>query len=109
MACRDLLLRRRLVHPAFAAGLPLEMLDRVGDVDSAAIDAGLHHRLIEHASRRTDKGASCFVLLVSRLLADDHDHAVGAAFAENGLRRMGPERAGATVCGFLTQMLDGGS
>ena len=41
MASRDFLLRRPLVHAALAAQLELEMLDGVGDVDLAAVDAGL--------------------------------------------------------------------
>src|SRR3546814_16243823 len=76
-----------------AALRELEMLDRVGDVDLAAFDSGLVERAIEHPPRRADEGATGQILLIARLLADQHDRGADGAFAEHRLRRVLLERA----------------
>src|SRR6185295_19915668 len=57
-----------LVDAALAAGFPLEVLDDVGDVDAAAVDARLGQCAIEQAAGRTDEGTTREVFLVARLL-----------------------------------------
>ena len=52
----DLVGVRPLVDPPRAAGRPLEVLDRVGQVGVAALDPGFLERLVEEAPRRTDEG-----------------------------------------------------
>src|SRR3546814_2321622 len=76
-----------------AALRELEMLDRVGDVDLAAFDSGLVEHAIEHPPRRADEGATGQILLIARLLADQHDRGADGAFAEHRLRRVLIERA----------------
>jgi len=46
-AGRDLRGVRLLVDPPFAAGLPLEVLDDIGDVGQLAVDPGLLQGLVE--------------------------------------------------------------
>src|ERR1700687_158661 len=62
-----------LMNAKFAARLPFEVLHGIGDIDFAAIDVGLFQTFIEQSPRRTDKGSSLFVFLVSWLFADHHD------------------------------------
>src|SRR5207249_20977 len=68
----DLARARFLVNPPFAARLPLEVLDDVGDPDRGAIDAGLGERPIEQLAGRADKRMPGEILLVARLFADQH-------------------------------------
>ena len=81
---------RLCVQAALAArgGLPLEVLDRVGEVDLVAVEAGGGERLVEQAARGADERVALFVLLVAGLLADEHDARVTRALAEDGLRRV---------------------
>ena len=81
----------------FPRGDEFEMLDGVGDVDSRAVEIGFGHRAVEQLAGRADEGAAGEVLLVARLLADEHDASVGRAFAEHGLGRGLPEVAAAAV------------
>jgi hypothetical protein len=60
------------VNPPFAARLPFEVLDDVGDVDRGAIDAGLGERSIEQLAGRSDKRTPREILLIARLFADQH-------------------------------------
>src|SRR5687767_2266407 len=70
VAGRDLADVRLLVDtPLTALGaLPLEVLDRVRDVDGAAVDAGLVEGGVEELARRSDEGLAGAVFLVARLL-----------------------------------------
>src|SRR3979409_339787 len=61
---------RPLVPPPLAALLELEMLDRVGDEDLFAVDAGLRDGAVEDAAGRADEGPAPPGLLVAPLLAD---------------------------------------
>ncbi len=101
----DLRRRRLLVQPDLAAGDELEVLHRIGDVDLAAVDAGLLQRPVEHLAGRADEGMAGEVLLVAGLLADQHQRRMVRAFAEHGLRGILPQRAGAAGSGFFTQGL----
>src|SRR5438552_19089259 len=51
---RDLALAPLLVHPPLALGHPFEMLDHVGDVSIAAVDAGRLKPLVEQAAGGPD-------------------------------------------------------
>src|SRR5579862_2206114 len=86
-----------LVEPELPARLVLEVLDGVGDVHLAAIDAGLIERTIEELAGRADEGSALVVLLKSRLLANQHDAGVGRTFTEYGLRGVLPEITSAAV------------
>ena len=76
---------RLRVDAALAARLPLEVLDRVGHVDGAAIDARLLEAAVEQPARRSDEGPALAVLVVARLLAHQHHAGARAALAEDGL------------------------
>lgn len=65
-----------LMDAEFAAGFPFEVFDGVGDVDLAAIDAGVFEALVEEFSSGADERSSLLVFLVTGLFADHHD--VGA-------------------------------
>ena len=97
LAGEHLLVVGLLVDAALAAQLELEVLDRIGDVDAAAIDAGLDQRAVEQLAGGADERPSLPVLLVTRLLADEHHRRIGWPFAEHGLGRVGPQRAVAAV------------
>jgi len=88
------------MEPPHAARFPLEVLDRIGDVDRVAIYSCLFHAFSEKPSCRSDKRFSRLVFLVSRLFADEHDRRVCGSFAEYGLRGSTEKVASATFhCG----------
>ncbi len=92
---------------AFAARLELEMLDRVGDVDRLAIDAGVFQRLVQEMSRRPDERLAREIFLIARLLTDEHEFGARRSLAEYGLGRVSVEGTGRAVrCGFA-QFLQG--
>ena len=68
----DLALAGRLVEPALAARLELEVLHRVGYVHARAIDAGFGERPVEELSRRADERTPCEIFLVAGLLPHEH-------------------------------------
>ena len=78
------------VDAALAAPLELEMLDRVGDVGALAVDSRLRERAIEQLPGRPDERTPGQILLIARLLADEHDLRVERPFAEH--------RLGARIC-----------
>ena len=84
---------RLLVDAPLAARLEFEMLDRVGDVDAGAVDAGLGKRAVEQLAGRADERPAGEILLIAGLLADEHERRVARALAEHGLGRGLPERA----------------
>src|SRR5262245_37372333 len=84
---------RPLVQPPLAALLVLEMLDRVGDEDLAAIDTRVGDREVEHAAGWPDKGMTLAILLIARLLAHHHDPRVLRPFARHHLGRAAIEGA----------------
>src|SRR5687768_10074853 len=88
--------------------LPLEVLDRVRDVDRVAVDAGFDQGVVEELARWADEWAAGSVFLVAGLLADEHDPRCARAFAEDRLGADLPEvappasfrgRAGLGECG----------
>src|SRR2546421_9593770 len=50
----DLALRRGLVQAALATQLPLEVLDRIGDIEAVALDARGLERAVEEPPRPPD-------------------------------------------------------
>jgi hypothetical protein len=60
------------------------VLDGVGEVYLAAVDARLRHRAVEELAGRTDEGLALQVLLVAGLLADEGNGGADRAFAEDG-------------------------
>jgi hypothetical protein len=70
-------LQRRLVDAPLAARLEKEMLDGVRHVHAVDRDARLVEQRAQLSSCRTDEWSSLLVLLVTRLLADEHHGGVG--------------------------------
>ena len=103
-ACLDLRHLRRLVDAALAARGELEVLDCIGDVDRAAVDAGLLHRPVHHLAGRADEWAADRVLLIARLLADEHRRRVRRTLAEHGLGGRFVQRAALADRGFLARL-----
>jgi hypothetical protein len=99
-----------LVDAALAGADELEVLDRVGEVDAAALDAGLGQRPLEQLAGRADERPPLQVLLVARGLAHEDHAGLGPALAEHGLRRLAVEIAGLAALGLGPRGLDvGGS
>ncbi len=90
---------------ALAAPLELEMLHRVGDVDARAVDPGLRDGAVEHLAGGADERPSREILLVARLLADEHQRGVDRSFAEHCLRRMLVQVAARAARRLVTQRL----
>ena len=75
-------------------GLPLEMLDRIRDIDGGAVDAGVGEAFVEDPSGRPDERMALLVLLIAGLLADE-DHLGGPLpLPEHALGRAGPQITG---------------
>src|SRR3954466_5332281 len=62
-----------LVQAALAARLEFEVLHRIGDEGLIARNAGIGERLVEDAPRWPDEWLAGEILLIARLLADQHD------------------------------------
>ena len=59
-----------LVDAALPALLEFEVLDCIGDIDVAALDAGFRHSAVEELAGGSHEGPALPVFLVARLLAD---------------------------------------
>ncbi len=94
-----------LVEAPLAARLVLEMLDGIGDVDSRALDAGRLERRIEDLAGGTDEGTPGQILLIARLLADQHHMSVGRTLAEYSLGRVLVEVAAGAAARLLREQL----
>ena len=99
---------RFFVDAPFAAGLPLEVFDGVGDVNFFAIDACFDEGAIEQLTCGTDEWFAGKIFLVARLFADKHELAVRGALAENGLRAKLPEIAIFAGFGGFAQFVERG-
>ena len=75
----------------------LEVLDRVGDVDQAAVDAGGFETLVQQSPRRAHERAPLPVLLVAGLLAHEHHLGVPGTLAEHRLGGVRPQATAATA------------
>ena len=102
----DLARVRLLVQAPPAATRPPEVLDRVGDVDPRAVDARLVQGLLEQAPGRADERLALEVLLVARLLADQHQLRALAALPEDSLGGVLPQFAAPAGGGRLLELLD---
>jgi hypothetical protein len=70
------------------------VLDRVGDVGPRPVDPGLGQRVVEHPAGGPDERGAGEVLLVARLLADEHHLGAGRPLAEDHLGGVAVEVAG---------------
>src|SRR5436190_17075235 len=95
IASRHLALRRRLVNAALSTRFPAEMLDRIGQVEIGRRDAGFAQQPPQQLAGWTDEGLSLLILVVTRLLADEHQSRLAGAFAADPLRCTLPEIAAA--------------
>ena len=82
------------------------MLDRIRDIDPAAVDLGLVQGAFQQAARWPDERLTLQVLLVARLLADQHHPGVLGALAEHGLGGLTPQVTGLAGGRGLLQLLD---
>jgi len=96
-----------LVDTPFPARLPLEVLDRVGDVNVLSIDSGFGQTLVEEPTSRADERMPLEILAIARLLADQQEPGARPALPENGLGRALPERAGAAAGGSSAKRRQG--
>ncbi|MGI9030383.1 MAG: hypothetical protein ACR2HP_10430, partial [Ilumatobacteraceae bacterium] len=99
---------RPLVDAPFAAQLELEVLDGVGRVHVLALDAGVTQATPQHPAGRSDERVALVVLLITRLLADQHQSGLAGAFAEHGAGGVLVQRAPGAIGGGGSQLIDGG-
>ena len=99
----------RLVDPALAAWVPLEVLHHVRDVDQAPVDAGLGEGAVEQFAGRPNERYPRQILLVPGLLADEHQLGAARPCAEYRLGRVTPQIAGPAAGGRGTQGAQGGA
>src|SRR5438105_3370505 len=106
MTGTDLRVVRLLVNAprALFAALPLEVLHGVRHIDVAAVYRRFLEGPIEQPSRRPNEWMSGAVLLISWLLADDHDRRVRRPFAKDRLRTEGPQVATAARHGSRAEL-----
>ena len=102
-ARRHLSPRRLLMDAPLAARLPLEVLDGVRHVHRSAVDPDFRERLVEHPAGGADERPALLVLLVARLLADEHRVGIARPLAEDGLRPGAPELASAADGGCVLE------
>ena len=81
------------------------VLDDVGEVELAAIEAGLLQRAVEHFAGGTNERPPDLVLGLARPLPDDHDRRVGIALAPHRLRGADVEVAAGAAGGLGRQAL----
>ena len=72
---------------------PLEMLYNIRQINLSAVNSCFGQRFIQNFPRRSDKGFSDEVFLVSGLFADEHDGGFRVALSEHRLRRVLPKIA----------------
>src|SRR5580704_1112466 len=100
---------RALVDPALATRGPLEVLDRVAQVDLRAVDAGLAQRPVQDPPGGPDERTSLLVLLIAGLLTDEHHRPGGRpALPEHGRRRALVQVAARARGRAVRQFLPGG-
>jgi hypothetical protein len=84
-ACLQFSAIRFLMNSTLAAFFEFEVFDGIRNLDTQPVDACIAQGPIEQAASRADEGLSLTVLLVARLLADEHDGRRLRTFAEDGL------------------------
>ncbi len=77
------------------------MLHDVGDEDRLAIDPCRLERLVEDPAGRPDERSPFEILVVARLLADEHPARRHGPLPEDGLGRPRPQVTGSTAGGDL--------
>src|SRR5205807_3529454 len=82
---------RLLVNAAFAAGLPLEVLDDVRHVDLRAVDAGFPEGPVEQAAGGSDERMPFQIFGVAGLFTDEHHRRALFSLDVDGLRPAFPE------------------
>jgi hypothetical protein len=87
----DLAPIRLLLDAPLAARLPAEVLRHVRDVRLRAVDSGLGERPLQELSRRADERPTGEILVVARLLADEHQGRVRLAVPADRLGGPLPE------------------
>jgi hypothetical protein len=95
-ACRELTEARLAMDPLLPALLVAEMLHGIRHVDVLPSETCGRKRVGQDPPRGPDEGPTFEILLIARLLADEHDLAGDWPFAEYDLRRIVPEVASAT-------------
>src|SRR5262249_26835998 len=105
-AGRDLRRVRLGVNAPLAARLPPEVLGDGRDVGAPEGGAGSARRPVEQLAGRAHERAAGPVLLIPRLLADQHRLRAGAPLAEDRLRPGPPQRAGAAAEGRRPRALE---
>jgi hypothetical protein len=78
-------------------------LTAIRDVRAGPVDPGLLERLVEEPSGRADERLPPAVLLVSGLLADEHQVGRAPALADHRLGRVLPEPAAAAALNRLSE------
>jgi hypothetical protein len=96
------------MQAALAARLELEVLDRIGDVASRALEPGLLEADVEQASGRADERAACNILLVARLFADEHDVGLLRSLAEDELGGVLVEFAACAALRLMFKLIEAG-
>lgn len=74
-----------LVQPAFASGLPFEVLHHICDIDVFPFDADFEEGTIQKMSGRPHERPPFAIFHIPRLFTYQDDFGVSAAFAEDGL------------------------
>lgn len=78
------------MQSSFSARLVLEMLDRIGDVDTSPVDPCFRKRLAEYAPGGADERMPDNIFFVTRLLTDQHHCCGRPALSEHCLRSVSP-------------------
>src|SRR5688572_3920862 len=76
---------RTLVNAALPSSLPLEVFDRVRDVDIRWVNARLDQCVTKDAAGGPHKRLAGFVFGITRLLTDEHQLRGGRTLAKDGL------------------------
>ena len=97
---------RFLVDAPLASRLPFEVLDRVRRVGQRTVDPGSRERLVEELAGGSHEWSAGKVLLVSGLLANEHDLGGGRPLAEDGLGSELPQAAALAACCGLAQSFE---
>src|SRR6266436_2877131 len=87
---------RPFVQPPLSPLLEFEMFDRVGHKDVSTRHACFRQRTVEDSTRRPDERSPREILVVSRLLADEHQSRLHRSLAWNDLRCIAIKRTAGT-------------
>jgi hypothetical protein len=95
------------VEPVLAGRLEFEMLYAIGNIDRCSCNARLLQCAIENLPCGTNERATSQVLLIPRLLADEHDPSIAWALPEYCLRRGAVQPAARAAVRFFAQLRQG--